>query len=266
MTSRRRTLVVAVPVATAALFAIQVQLARRKDRAENPTLLLDGLVDGTRRNGRSSTAPSTNGAAATSPLRMLWFGDSTAAGVGATDVELTVPRRVAALLGRPVELRSCAVSGARIADVLDEQVPEFESTGGPAPGLIAISVGANDVTHLTSRRRFVATYEAVLDRLPREAKVVLLGVPDMGSMPRVAQPLRALVGWRGERLASALHTLADRRQLGFVDIADATGRVFRDDPGTSFSADRYHPSDEGYRVWAEAVAPVVEEVLERAGE
>lgn len=195
---------------------------------------------------------------------MVWMGDSTAAGVGATSAEHSVPRRVAALLEREVEVVSFARSGARIADVLAEQVLQMRASSALPPDLVAISVGANDVTHLTPLSRFVHSYEAVLDQVPPMARVVLLGVPDMGSMPRIAQPLRAIMGWRGRRLAAAVRRIAGRRRFGFVDIARATGRVFRDAPGSSFAGDQCHPSDEGYRVWAEAVAPVVQEEMASA--
>lgn len=250
-----RRLAVAVPVATAAVLAVQVQLARRGRRLADSPLLLDGHV-GPERSSADAAADA---------LRITWLGDSTAAGVGATSAEQSVPHGVAAMLDRPVEISSLAVSGARIADVLSDQVPQLQRPDVAPPDVVAISVGANDVTHLTTLRRFVSRYEAVLDQLPAKARVVLLGVPDMGAMPRVAQPLRALTGWRGRRLAAAVRRIAVRRGFGFVDIAGATGRVFRDAPGRSFADDQYHPSDEGYRMWAEAVAPVLREEVEHAG-
>jgi lysophospholipase L1-like esterase len=41
-----------------------------------------------------------------------------------------------------------------------------------------------------------------------------------------------------------------------VDLALETGLVFRADAGT-FSYDGYHPSADGYRVWAHALLPAV---------
>lgn len=251
-----------MPVATAAVLAVQVQLARRGRRLEDSPLVLDGYVGPERPSAEPLDASGVRSEG--DALRIVWLGDSTAAGVGATTADLSVPRRVAALLARPVEVMSFATSGARIADVLAEQVPRLQGQAFPPPDVIAISVGANDVTHLTPLRRFVRTYDAVVDQLPPNAKVVLLGVPDMGSMPRVAQPLRAIMGWRGRRMAAAVRRVALRRGFGFVDIAGATGRVFRDAPGPSFAGDKYHPSDEGYRVWAEAVAPVIQQEVAHA--
>ena len=203
------------------------------------------------------------GPTAGEPLRMVWLGDSTAAGVGASGPDAALPRQVAARLDRPVHLTVRAVSGARVADVRDEQVPEL----GPAAeraDVVVISVGANDVVHLTRRGDFARRYRELLDGLPDDVPLVLLGVPDFGSVTRFAQPLRFIAGVRGGTLDAVISDVARERQAGYVDIAGETGPAFRDDPGRLFAADRYHPSDAGYGLWADAVAPVVEEVV-RAG-
>src|SRR5262245_30764199 len=64
------------------------------------------------------------GDGAGAPIRIVWLGDSTAAGVGASSVEQTLPRQVASGLGRPVELTVLAKSGARITDVVNDQLPK----------------------------------------------------------------------------------------------------------------------------------------------
>jgi lysophospholipase L1-like esterase len=43
-----------------------------------------------------------------------------------------------------------------------------------------------------------------------------------------------------------------------VDLAEQTGAVFRADAGT-YCHDGYHPSADGYRVWAHALLPAVTE-------
>ena len=183
---------------------------------------------------------------------MVWLGDSTAAGVGASGAGASLPRLVAAALDRPVDLRVLAVSGDRVADVVADQLPAV----GQAD-LVFVSVGANDVTHLTTRGDFGRSYRRLLDGLPPGATVVVLGVPDMGSPPRLAQPLRAVAGLRGRQLADVIRSTAARNGAAFVDVAGATGPAFRRDPGRYFADDGYHPSDDGYRLWADAVLAVV---------
>jgi lysophospholipase L1-like esterase len=185
------------------------------------------------------------------PLRVVWLGDSTAAGVGASSPDAALPRLVATGLGAPVELRVLAVSGARVGDVLEDQLPAV----GEAD-LVFVSVGANDVTHLTRRDDVERRYRRLLEALP--GSVIALGVPDMGAIPRLAQPLRALVGWRGRTIDGAVRSAVLDAGALYVDIAGETGPEFRREPGRYFAADDYHPSDDGYRLWAEAVAARME--------
>jgi lysophospholipase L1-like esterase len=225
----------ALPLLTSMVLLVEVQLASRQRNLPDEPLALDGRIDGT-------------GAA----LRVLWLGDSTAAGVGASGVDGALPRQVARGSGRPVDLTVLAVSGDRIANVAEEQLPKVAALA-EQPELVFISVGANDVTHLTGPVEFGRTYGRVLDGLPAGAHVVLLGVPDMGSPPRLLQPLRALTGARAGYIDDVVRRLARDHGATYVDIAGRTGPSFRADPDRYFAADGYHPNDEGYALWTKAV-------------
>ena len=205
--------------------------------------------------GPPTPADSPAGPPGTPVDTVVWLGDSTAAGLGASTQAQSLPEQVAALLGAPVRLTVLARSGDRVADVVHDQVPRL---AGIHPSVVFISVGANDTTHLTSRGSFRRDYAKVLAGLPSGvARVVLLGVPDMGAPPRLAQPLRAVAGWRGRALADDVRHLAARTPRAiFVDIAGRTGPAFRKKPGRYFSRDHFHPSDAGYALWAQAVASV----------
>src|SRR2546426_819940 len=86
-------------------------------------------------------------------------------------------------------------------------------------------------------------------------RIVILGVPDMGSPTRLLQPLRAVAGWRGRSLDTDVRHLAARTPRAvYVDVAGKTGPAFRAHPATYFARDRFHPNDAGYALWARAVA------------
>lgn len=195
-------------------------------------------------------------------LVMVWLGDSTAAGVGASSAGQAVPRLVAAGLDRPVELVTLARSGARIDDLADDQLTRLVALDLEAD-VVVISVGSNDVIHLAGRGEFRARYREVIEGLPARSEVVLLGIPDLGGVPRFAQPLRAIAAWRGRMLDEDIANLARETGSSYVDIEAETGPAFRDDPGRFFAADDYHPNDAGYRLWADAVLDVVRGVVAR---
>ncbi len=228
----------AVAAGTAAVLVIEIQLARGGTRLPDRELVLDRPGSG---------------------RRMVWLGDSTAAGVGASGPAGALSGQVADGLGAADGFVAVlAVSGARVADVRADQLPKV---AGLRPDLVLISVGANDAIHLTGRGTFRRAYEDLVRGLPPGVPIVLLGVPDMGAIPRFHQPLRALAGWRGRRLDAEIRKVAAATGAVYADIAGPTGPPFRRDPDRYFAADDFHPGDAGYGLWADAVA----EVLRREG-
>lgn len=235
--------VAAVPVVAIAVFVVEIQMARSgPELPDRPAFDHDGRIGG--------PGPA---------LRMVWLGDSTAAGAGASSAAQAIPQRVARGLDRTVELTVLAVSGSRIQDVLDDQLPRMPDL---VPHVVLVSIGANDVVHVTSQGDFRERYHELLDRLPKGSIVVLLGVPDMGAPPRFAQPLRTVVELRGEQLEDISKEVAEETGAVYVDIAGETGPEMRSDTDRYFSVDEYHPSDEGYWLWAEAVLDELEPALE----
>jgi len=227
--------IAAAPVVALAVVGVEVQLARMgPDLPDDTPLDHDGRI----------------GSGATIPLRMVWLGDSTAAGVGATDADLAVPRRVAAALERPVELTSLAVSGHQVSDVVADQAGELARL---RPDVVLVSIGANDVVHLTSRPDFRAGYDELVAAIPDGSLFVVLGVPDMGAPPRYLQPLRAIAAFRGRQLDGVSRDVARDNGAVYIDIAGETGPTMRSDTSRYFAEDRYHPSDDGYALWADAV-------------
>jgi acyl-CoA thioesterase I len=231
--ARRGGLVVAAAVAgVAVVLVVEIQLARGGSRLPDLDLVLN----------RAGTGK-----------RVVWLGDSTAAGVGASSSAGALPSQVADGLAAP-EVAVLAISGARVADVLADQVPKVAAL---RPNLVLISVGANDTIHLTGRGAFRHSYEKVVRALPAGVPVVLLGVPDMGAIPRFAQPLRAVSGWRGRNVDTEVRRVAAGTGAVYADIAGPTGPPFRRHPDRYFAADDFHPSDAGYGLWADAVLKVL---------
>jgi lysophospholipase L1-like esterase len=193
------------------------------------------------------------------PLEVVWMGDSVTAGVGASGPDAALPRLVAAELDRASRLHVFASSGARVSDALAEQVPLLEALSF-APDVVLIEIGANDVIHLTSLGEFGHDYRLLLDRVVASGAgdVIVLGIPAFGTTPRFLQPLRAIVGWRGERFDERIREIAAAAGATYVNIAGETGGAFGEDPDRFHAADDFHPSDEGYRLWAGAVLRALE--------
>lgn len=205
---------------------------------------------------------TTIGPAGAPPLRLVLLGDSAALGVGVDRAADTVGGQLARLLSegvagappRQVYLSSVGVSGSRSADLATQVA---RALLGERPDVAVILVGANDVTALR-RPGESAAYVASAVRRLRDARVeVVVGTcPDLGAVRALAQPLRQITGWMGRRTALAQAWAVRDAGGRVVDLAAETGPVFRADAGT-LSDDGYHPSADGYRVWAHALLPAV---------
>lgn len=239
--------VLVVFVGPVLLLVVEAMLARRGAEVDTPDVATLSAVH---------TPDASRG-----EIRFLWLGDSTAAAVGTTApqfaVSTDVGASVSALCNVTVQTRVIAKSGATVADVLRHQVPVATDLG---TDVALISVGANDTIHLTSPQLFVQQYRDLIEALVGAGitpdHIVLIGVPDMGSPPRLPRPLRDIVGWRARRLDARVYDLAGETGTRYVDLYAGTSAPFRKHPTRYFAADKYHPSDNGYGVWARAIAPI----------
>ncbi len=195
-------------------------------------------------------------------LKYLVLGDSTAAGAGAAyrdGIAVGSAQRLAK--NYRVELVNAAVSGAKAVDIETTQLgrlAEFK------PDLVLIAVGANDVTRLSSPQMVKARLQSLCERLVeanRNIKIVITGAPDMGSIPRFAQPLRALAGLRTKQINQLLYPWITRAGFTLAPIARDTGPAFREDPSL-FCDDRFHPNGRGYALWLKTINPALDHALE----
>lgn len=204
---------------------------------------------------------TSHGQAPAPVVRLVLLGDSSALGVGVDRVTDTVGGRLAGLLvdgGYRVELSSVAVVGSRSTDLATQVA---RALLGPRPDVAVILVGANDATGLHRPDDAAGALGGAVARLRAADVPVIVGTcPDLGAARAMAQPLRQIVGLLGRRVARA-QAAAVRRAGGVpVDLAMIAGPVFRADAGT-LSHDGYHPSADGYRVWAHALLPAVQDAI-----
>ncbi|MFN8076732.1 MAG: SGNH/GDSL hydrolase family protein [Kineosporiaceae bacterium] len=232
-----------------ALLAAQARLARRWIGAP--------FGDGPRAEGRYGHGPGEQ-------WRMAVLGDSTAVGLGVDHPDqtpgATIATGLAALTGRPVQLRVVAVVGAESAD-LAAQVDTLLDTDAP-PHVAVIMVGANDVTHRVRPADAVAHLADAVRRLRGAGCQVVVGTcPDLGTIEPIAQPLR-WVARRWSRQLAAAQTVAVVEAGGrTVSLGDLLGPQFSAQPAEMFSADRFHPSPAGYARAAAVLLPSVADAV-----
>ncbi len=194
------------------------------------------------------------------PLRIAVLGDSSCTGPGLDDPDDIWVRRIGAHFGGKFHtvIDSVAVGGSRASDVLRDQVPMIVST---APDVALVSVGSNDMLYGVPLRSFERNLESIVARLLSCTPAVLLtGVGDLGTIPRLPFALTRIMRWRSTR-AEAVHTSVASRHAGATKMPtrQLCGDAF-DDPSI-YCADLLHVNGEGHRLWAEAAIPWIEAAL-----
>ena len=168
----------------------------------------------------------------------LWvaLGDSMAQGIGAS-----VPWRgwvgQLALQIPQYRLVNLSLSGSRVVDVLDRQIPALDTNPG-TPDLVTCLIGSNDLMNPRHRTGAAAAMAELLERLPVGTVV--------GNQPGTFDAALEVNALIDDAVA--------RRGLVLADLRDPRTRHWRG----KLSADRFHPNDRGYagiaEVFGEALA------------
>jgi lysophospholipase L1-like esterase len=192
------------------------------------------------------------------PLLMVVLGDSSCTGPGLNEAAEIWFHLIASKLaqrGHRVTIESFAVGGATSASALQTQLPAAEKLN---PDLTLIAIGTNDVTHQVPLSTLARNLDAIVGRMSRVSDlVVVAGIGDLGTVPRLLPPLRQLATRRGRRGDAVQTTVAGRHGAVKADLWGAVAAAFRSDPSI-FSVDLFHPAAPGHRVWADAAWEALE--------
>jgi lysophospholipase L1-like esterase len=176
--------------------------------------------------------------AETGPLWVV-LGDSTAQGIGASSYDRGWVGQLRDLITtdeRQWRLLNLSLSGGRVRDVLDGQLPELRRLG-VEPDLATVAVGANDIRR-SRRSQLEPALAALLGELPRGA--VVGTIP---GRPSTVHPFNTMIRQRAAVLG-----------LRVAETADAITPPWRG----KLASDFFHPNDVGYAAWAASFAAALE--------
>lgn len=190
--------------------------------------------------------------------RLLLFGDSAIAGVGAVHQREALAVQLADRLSdshRRVEWQLLARSGLDTADAI-LMLDEVWRIAGPSlrPDVVVVGLGVNDLTAQVPVARWLMQLGTLVDRLRvrHGARLVVLnGLPPMHRFPALPQPLRWFLGACARNYASALREWAQSRPGLLLHDLPAL------EPPHAMAADGFHPGPPAYRAWAESLAQAI---------
>lgn len=182
------------------------------------------------------------------------LGDSLTAGVGIDDYAQSYPYLLAQKMaesGSPVTLKNWSLPGARTADLIDQLLaPALKEK----PDIVTLLIGVNDIDGNVPAEKFKSNYEFILARLARSgAKVYLINIPYIGADTLFLPPYAAYFDLRTREHNAIIKELAGKYKAVYVDLYSPTVATFKK-AGAHYSADQFHPSADGYRLWAEIIA------------
>ncbi len=180
-------------------------------------------------------------------FKILFVGDSTGVGTGASSPEYSIAGLIAQKYPTASVINS-AVNGAKVEDVCTqlEQISGYYD-------LIVMHTSGNDIVRFTPYRKFARDLRIALTLAKNKAKYVLLiPVGNAGSIRIFRFPLRWWMEWRTRaiRLRSLAAVAAAGPTVRYVDLfVEKAVDPFIQDPQQYFSEDQFHPSDAGYAQW-----------------
>ena len=194
-------------------------------------------------------------------LRLVMLGDSSATGLGCDSPAQTpgalLAGGIARDMQRRVRLDVVAVVGARSAD-LDTQVAKALHEH---VDVAVVMVGANDVTHTVWPGDASAQLGRAVATLRSAGAVVVVGTcPDLGTVKPLLQPLKTVAAYWSRRMAQAQAVAVAENGGIAVSLGSLLADEFSRHEGL-WSADRFHPSADGYRRVADVLLPSVLEGL-----
>lgn len=210
---------------------------------------------------RGSSNSSGNGSEMKSgSIVYVALGDSTGSGVGARNGGYVARLDKRLLDHRPgSELLNLCVSGATTEDVLRGQLQRGVER---SPDLVTLGIGINDIGHGVTIDQFARNYDEILATLKAktQAAIVVTNIPDISSAPRIPSAMRSEYQQQIARFNERLEEIARRHDVTVFDIYTVTRRDLPSHP-EYFSADGFHPSDEGYELWAREMWPTIARVI-----
>lgn len=189
--------------------------------------------------------------------RILYIGDSTGYGTGATHPSKTVPGRIGADF-KDAYIENWSRGGLKFHQLTRMLIK------APAPAipydLVVLALGGMDIVHATPLKRMERNLEEALRLVKQIGKRVLyVGPINPAHIPLFHFPFTRFYNKRSTVWQSHLVRACANQNVSYISLYCA-----QNDPvteGGHIAPDKTHPSDEGYALWYEQIRPHIHALL-----
>jgi lysophospholipase L1-like esterase len=187
-------------------------------------------------------------------IKLLYLGESPAAGVGITEIKNAVSAQVAYKLAKTqkVEWQLLAQNGIKIKQLLIR----LKETETQQPDISIITLGVNDCTGLTPSREWQQQVnELILELRQRGSKhIFFTAVPPLHKFPLLPAPLNWVMGHRANILNNILHKVCRENNAKVIAFSATLAAEY-------IAIDGYHPNEIGAELWANSISQQVEDQI-----
>ena len=174
--------------------------------------------------------------------RLLLLGESTVAGVGASNIQQTLTANFHRLFGEAYQIETIGKKGLQVKNAFSLFRRHEHASSDTYSGIL-LYLGANDCFLLTSPRQFRQQLTKLIQELETETAtpwIYLASIPPVHLFPAFS-----------DRMRSFLQTQREYLQLEMQQVAEKNPKVIfhqisMDLESDFFAKDGIHPSDSGY--------------------
>lgn len=193
-------------------------------------------------------------------LRVLFVGDSTVVGTGASAPEFSTAGQFATKYPM-ASVENLGVNGMKLAEV----VPRLAAAQHDHYDLIVMQAGGNDIMFWSDLEEVEQQVPEIVQELQvRADAVVLLHSGNVGATRAIPHGLGAFGYYerRTLRMRALYQQQAETHEnVFYVDLFIPRGEEGSWNSNDYYAADLFHPSDKGYASWFERMEPVIAQAL-----
>ncbi len=188
----------------------------------------------------------------TSTLPVLFIGDSTAIGIGASNNQDSIAGRFGQDCPN-AEIVNQGKNGDRVPRLEQRFVEE-----GQRFNLVFVQIGGNDVLHFTPINIIEQDLREVLARAQKIGRrVVLLSSSRINYTPFIPWLLDGVYRSRADEVEDVFARIATEKGATFISSDFLSDEVGQREKNSYFAQDRFHPNDNGYDLWYQKIKSIL---------
>jgi len=186
---------------------------------------------------------------------VLFIGDSTGVGVGATRPEDSLAGRLSRDYPK-WNISNISESGKKTAEI----IPLFHSISDHSFRLVIVQIGGNDIIRFSDEEKLAKDIATVLSEAKRVGdRIILITSGNVANAPFFPRPLAFLWGDKSLRVRAIFMEATQKNDATYIDLfLPKKDDPFALEPYRYHSRDLLHPSSEGYGLWYESLKKALE--------